>query len=703
MNKRPTTLDPAPSRIRILSMDGGGIYGLASAIWLRRLCAAQTRFLAGMDVHLFAGTSSGAINSLLLARHKQPRDAILSGDLERFWQDPRPFQNSNPFLAPLSFFGLTGWFSGDDFMAHLKDTFGDLRLGDLPQEVLISTFNWRGSEKPLATRAGQEQRHWRPKFFSNTMADDADSNVRVAEIAYAAAAPPNLRPIYGGFGDGASFSASPVVEAVALVVRHVVLESVQGNERLRVLRDWPSVEKGVATRNVGPLLDRVAVLSLGSGQQLPALGGTGDVNLGFSFSQLATDPERGDFWPTSAYSLDASTEAAEFVVKQLVGRDRAMRLNPGVLHVPTVMAALMARFPLWWQWLLTHIHEGAGGNASQSAILATLDFLRTPHSWDINDALSDQRWTPQRRHSEIELYSRPAMAGLRDVLMLAFIDEDGEVMVSTSSTEGDSWETPHPLIPQKPMRDIGDLTAGAGFYSPLDDQEPRALGAASHQNQFWLAEPVMGQVHLWSSADAKHWTLNATIETPHIAGHPALASDGKRLIVVYRAEKRVFVSVLEEGTSGWTAPLALQGFSFGGCPALAGGSKGFTMAYRGPEERMVWTSTSQNGIEWGAPFELSGHVIVDESPALTYSENTGIWRMAWRREAWPPNIWVANSHNGMVWTTPIKLNDRATNNSPALAISNNVPCMAWRGAENDRNLWTSILPHRTTEPERVAT
>jgi predicted acylesterase/phospholipase RssA len=685
---------PAPPRIRILSIDGGGIYGLAGAIWLRRLCEREPLFLGGKDIQLFAGTSSGAINSLLLARHAEPRKAVLDGALERFWSDPRPFQNNDPALAMASFLGGTGWFSGKDFLAHLRDTFGDMRLGDLPQEVLISTFNWRGGDKPTPTRAGQATRHWKPKFFSNSLNDDADNDVKVADIAYAAAAPPNLRPIYGGLGDGASFSASPVVEAVAVIVRHCHLVSVNGETELQVLRRRAELMRDPETFNVGAVLDRVAVLSLGSGQQLPWLAGEGEVNAGFNFSQLATNPAQGDFWGTSAYALDASTEAAEFVVKQLVGRDRALRLNPGVLRVPTVMAALIARFPMWWQWLLASIREGAGGKPSSAAIDATLRFLRTPQGWDITDSLGNQQWSPQRENPRLQLAGRPAFAARGNELVAVYASAEGEGLLAAVSRDvGQSFDVPTPVEAGAAESVTPETTA------LVDSQgEPSTPGLAFFGGTYWLAERAPGRIRLWTSADGTRWSRAGELPSQG-RGAPNLASNGSVLVLAEELNGDVALYRLTEPGGSWTGPAQELG-RVGACPSLAGGSAGFLLAFRGPEESTIWVSTSPDGVRWRPATELTSYVILEESPGLTYSESTGLWHMAWRREAWPPNIWVSASTNGLQWTPPVKLHDRATRDAPCLVGVSGTVLMGWLGT-GENSLWSSRLAVRGGAPPQM--
>src|SRR5690349_6942299 len=120
---------------RILSIDGGGIYGLVSAIWLRKLSEIDETFLEPGSIGLFAGISAGAVSSLILATQQDPRKALREGLLERFWTERvGAFSNvMNPMAAWLSLFNIGGWVGEADFRYVLekyidpKMTLGDLK------------------------------------------------------------------------------------------------------------------------------------------------------------------------------------------------------------------------------------------------------------------------------------------------------------------------------------------------------------------------------------------------------------------------------------------------------------------------------------------------------------------------------------------------------------------------------------------------
>ncbi len=387
-------------RRRILSIDGGGIYGLSAALWLRKLCEADKTFLNGEDVYLFAGCSSGAVNALLLAKHERPREAVLAGELDRFWKEPGTFTNSNPTDQLLSWMQLAGWFGERDFMDLLLRYFGELTLGDLKHRVLISTFNWHGdrpvfpplrdpSERPGATsveeasaswqRAMKELgglfaalrndvpkpdpaniRRWHPEMFSNERGS-RDRDFHVVDIAYGAATPPGFRALRGGIGDGATFSASPAVDAIA----HVVGEERRRDELARphahVVRD---------------VLSTISVLSLGDGTFSP-FHFLPNSNLGFqTWGLVPSNPAEGAVWSPTAYSLQPADQQSTLIASELLGPD-FFRLNPPLMNLPTVMAAYYARWPALRLAILEQIERVASGPVATAAVAAALAFIQS--------------------------------------------------------------------------------------------------------------------------------------------------------------------------------------------------------------------------------------------------------------------------------------------------------------------------------------
>lgn len=200
----------------VLSMDGGGIYGLFTAIMLRKLCEENEDFLKDDRVSLFAGTSAGAMIALILASEENPREAVLSGKVEAFFTDERLFSNKmNPMLGTLALFGLTSWSGKDDFYSILHDYFGNKKMKDLHHRVLITTFDFSGQPDVISGK-----RRWKPKLFFNFPLGEEDRNLLVKDVAYGAASPPTLRPIQGGIVDGGLFAADPSVCAIAKIVSH---------------------------------------------------------------------------------------------------------------------------------------------------------------------------------------------------------------------------------------------------------------------------------------------------------------------------------------------------------------------------------------------------------------------------------------------------------------------------------------------------
>jgi Patatin-like phospholipase len=388
---------------RVLAMDGGGLYGLTTALWLKQLCQGSDSFLHDRDVRLFAGTSAGALNALLLAREKDPRSFVLRGGLEDFYRQPGTFSNSNPVTALLSLYQVTAWFGAGDFLSLLQSEFGDMTLGDLPHDVFISSFNWTGTRNaadpapgsaapppgpppgsdvwsawaaacgiapypappnPADVVATQSFTGWRPKFFKNFPAHEPDRRRRVVDVAYAAATPPGYRAVLDGFGDGGTFNACPAAEVTAAVIDYE--KERQDRWDFDLVRD---------------VCSRTRVLSLGVGAKMPAYWLKLFDLSALQFAYSWTNPPQGNWWsPLTNVTLEAPTEDAVYIATQLLGPN-FHRMNPGLLELPTSVAVILSRFPAAREWLTREIEAVVKCPASLEAVARTLVYLKDV--WDL--------------------------------------------------------------------------------------------------------------------------------------------------------------------------------------------------------------------------------------------------------------------------------------------------------------------------------
>ena len=167
---------------RVLSVDGGGYLGLASA-----------KFIADSERHfgsryserfqLFCGTSTGAIIALALAFGKSGEEIVaLYREL-----GPRVFPHKRWFSRKLhggkSFF--VAKYSGKELRELLEASFGDTTLGDLRTNgklVLITAFSVTNGK---------------PRLFKTDHSPNLsrDDRLKVADVAMASAAAPTFFPL----------------------------------------------------------------------------------------------------------------------------------------------------------------------------------------------------------------------------------------------------------------------------------------------------------------------------------------------------------------------------------------------------------------------------------------------------------------------------------------------------------------------------
>ncbi len=500
-------------RNRILSLDGGGIYGLTEALLLKELCRRDRDFLTSdQPIALFAGCSAGAVNALLLAQYKNPRDAIKRGELEAFWEDARIWTpDPSDWWSAI---GLTPQASRRNWMEQLTQIFGDKTLGDLKQNVLISTYAWSGvgslpgvpsrftegdeptppspqtvlleqwfpwlkgwlpppplpkptrklwehyernkniwmryddpdplvlkwarANKPEGYRT-DSYRHWQPVMFTvfdnRPLGEDLPKdlknpyrNARIADVAYAAVSPPGLQAIVYGLGDGASFTANPAPHAYSQLMRYLrwnvynpmdlVPESerderLYGGSKVRetvmplvrplnkdgeeskdgATEKWNNSERLLAKDRL-PLCahSSMAMLSVGDGSAMPYMWPP-TANLGsLPFYLKPSNPWTGDFFPPSAFTIQAANEEADDLMREILGWNY-FRLNPRVMEMPTAVASMLCNAPAARWWIVQAIRHQVRTSTPQTALDMAAKFMKDK---PLRDKAKEDPWKSKK-------------------------------------------------------------------------------------------------------------------------------------------------------------------------------------------------------------------------------------------------------------------------------------------------------------------
>jgi len=200
--------EAADPRFRILSVDGGGIRGLISALAIkeieRRLSAKLGREARMAEFfHLFAGTSTGGLIALALTSPK----GLSASELAALYVDDGPQIFSRGLGRRLgSVWGIGApKYPAGPLRAAVEDRLGDSRVGDATRDLLVTAYDMTRSE---------------PHFFKRWRAQQsAERNPPIADAALATAAAPTYFPSHGFHGralvDGGVFAANPSVAAIA--------------------------------------------------------------------------------------------------------------------------------------------------------------------------------------------------------------------------------------------------------------------------------------------------------------------------------------------------------------------------------------------------------------------------------------------------------------------------------------------------------
>jgi len=266
------------SPFRIVSLDGGGIRGLISAILLERMEQAYPGFLAQVD--LFAGTSTGGLLALGLAAGKTPAQARQLYEVygEKVFADS--LLDDVRDLGKL----IGAEYSIEPLKEVLNMQFGDLALADLNKRVLVSAFKL---DSQPALRG--QYRSWKAKFFHNFPGPESDGVERVVDVALNTSVAPVYFPTYRGYIDGGVVAGNPGMCALAQA-----LHAPTGGQKL----------------------EDIVLLSIGTGHN-PKYLEIQDANWGLA--QWATH--------LVPLVLEGDADLADYQCRQLLG-ERYLRINP---------------------------------------------------------------------------------------------------------------------------------------------------------------------------------------------------------------------------------------------------------------------------------------------------------------------------------------------------------------------------------------
>ncbi len=272
------------SKYKILSLDGGGIRGIITAILLKRLTEAPGLLNFLDEVNLVAGTSTGGLLALSLANGLNPSAMI------DIYEKEGMFIFYDTILDDILDLGrmIGAGYKNENLKKNLQKTFGETTLDQLKKHVLITAFDLDNQADEL------NKRTWKPKIFHNMEGEGSDGKELVYKVGLYTSAAPTYFPTYEGFVDGGVFANNPSMCALAQ------------SQDLRYFET--------------PKLSEVVLLSLGTGTSLTFIEGqTHD----WGYLQWAK--------PIIGLMLDGVSGIADYECKQIL-KENYFRLAPVFPH-----------------------------------------------------------------------------------------------------------------------------------------------------------------------------------------------------------------------------------------------------------------------------------------------------------------------------------------------------------------------------------
>ncbi len=268
------------AKYRILSLDGGGIRGIVTAIILERLISEEGMNGWLDNAALIAGTSTGGVISLALAH------GVDIKQIRRLYEEKGEEIFDDSWLDDVVDIGkITGAdYDIKNLERELKGIFGKTTLRRLKKHVLITAFDLDNKSKDTGKRT------WKPKLFHNFPGSDSDGKELAYKVGLYTSSAPTYFQSVDGYIDGGVFAVNPSMCALAQ------------SQDIRF--------KGM------PLMDDVVLLSLGTGISLVYMEGEA---LDWGYAQWAK--------PLVSLMLDGITGIADYQCKQILGQ-RYHRLSP---------------------------------------------------------------------------------------------------------------------------------------------------------------------------------------------------------------------------------------------------------------------------------------------------------------------------------------------------------------------------------------